>query len=1611
MTTEETNLPATLQEAAPPQLSLEAGQKEAAVTTAAVAPSNSVSASGSANMPPPSSIPAHHSHATHHNGTHSSQRASATPVSSSAAPSGGEHHHANGSSHRSERDPREHRDRDREREQRERRSRRTLGDYALGKTLGAGSMGKVKLAVRMGDGEKVAIKIIPRNTSVLQAQSQAKAAAAAHAQAVANGEVPPDLPTGPDGKPIIPGRIPSAELARLAAKDAAKEVRTIREGSLQLLLHHPYVCGMREMMIHTNHYYMVFEFVNGGQMLDYIISHGRLRERAARKFARQIGSALEYCHRNSIVHRDLKIENILISGSGNIKIIDFGLSNLFSPHSHLSTFCGSLYFAAPELLQAKVYTGPEVDVWSFGIVLYVLVNGKVPFDDQSMPALHAKIKRGQVEYPAWLTPECKHILSRMLNTNPAQRATLPEVLSHPWMVKGYDGAPDPHIQARQPLRPDMLDPEVIKGMTGFEFGTAEDIQTRMLEILTSDTYLNVLRAWEARNSAGVNSNSLAVSPNASSTAVGSQSYIGKDGSIIAFADSHNLNRQSTRSSMESGTTSSKVKNATKRFSGIDFYRKKIAGNGLFGGGGGNSGSGGGSGRESEDRNGSNGSGAGMNGVGGPPGGQWSGPGVKEPLDPTRGYHPLLSIYYLVSEKMERERVYGSNFFASSNVSIVGPPVPPKPSSSSSPGPLSVNTGVASPSIGGSMPTPADIPQAQDALRVPEATRVSKRGKEAIPSNKSSTGPSPVTSGVAHSHDHHKVDSSPTPIFDSRQKSQPMPNMAGPPRARAMGDEVEAALRRSGSGHANQSHAAPHHRHSVVLGAPHSATTSPPSAGGAAAALAWQQQQQQQYNYNAGVPSSARSEAHGGADVVLPPLPASAGASSSHKRSLSLNMRNQQGGSKTDPQATGTNPPGIPASASAGSAGNGSSGGIAAALPLLAKPMARLARAGGGSNAENRRSVHIMMSPRNTPAAENPLPRPTPSTEGQTSPGEAVETIDSNGAGSGFGFGNTLSRRIGSLIGRSPSTPLDSDSREKRRLARMSTGGMFGAGGAVGAGAIGPGSPGQPATSSSSAAQGSGGSGPGVNAYRRGSLHIGTALGRTDEEVPRVELNGEGEEYDHFGVGGTGGAQDMKRSGTTGGMTASASSGLAPETPAKGSVLASMGRAAGNKFLSSSASASDHNSRRPLTAGALLGSPSGRGGEANANSTAAATAGPGPEDVFGGDASDWHHQSVGDGDGDGDEPVTPSATSPSKRGGTGEGDKRFAAGELAMMSKPVVFKGLFSVSTTTTRPREQVLKDLVKVLDRIGLQFHEIAGGYRCTYMPSLDFSGAAEAGKGNIRLEQAGPAIGGGGAYQTDGLGGTSSGGTETLADLRSPGREAGGYDASSNVGDSSNADTSSARGPKRRTSRMSFASSKKDRRNTNPVDDPSAATGGVDSTSSVGASTAVHKTAGEPSTPGTPTPAGAGGLAPRSRASSITADFSTGENDSAVGAAREAALAAAANTGQVTVEPSPNASANLFNSSTIGTPSVPASPAAAQSQGSASTAIAQPVAQPAPTAPVTNSAATAAAASRLKVVFEVFVVKVPLLMYMNGIRFNRVSGNAWQYQVLAKRVLQELKL
>lgn len=277
----------------------------------------------------------------------------------------------------------------------------------------------------------------------------------------------------------------------------------------------------------------------------------------------------------------MKIENILISQSGDVKIIDFGLSNTYSHDALLKTFCGSLYFAAPELLSAQPYCGPEIDVWSFGVVLYVLVCGKVPFDDQSMPALHAKIKRGNVEYPSWLSSDCRDLLSRMLVVDPLQRAPLSEIKNHPWMIKGYDKPPDSMVPFRKPITL-PLDSSVIHEMTGFEFGTEEKITADMLAILESPDYINACHAWYKLH--GLDDHS-ALSPKTS-------------------------RGHSRHESLD-------VKRS-RHFS-LDFYKRRSS-------------------MSASD-------------VFAPP--FTSIPGST--LDPTNAYHPLLSIYYLVSEKQERER--------------------------------------------------------------------------------------------------------------------------------------------------------------------------------------------------------------------------------------------------------------------------------------------------------------------------------------------------------------------------------------------------------------------------------------------------------------------------------------------------------------------------------------------------------------------------------------------------------------------------------------------------------------------------------------------------------------------------------------------------------------------------------------------------------------------------------------------------------------------------------------------------------------------------------------------------------------------------------------------
>ena len=194
-----------------------------------------------------------------------------------------------------------------------------------------------------------------------------------------------------------------------------------------------------------NEIIMVLEYA-GGELFDYIVKHGKMSEDKARRFFQQIVCAVEYCHRHKIVHRDLKPENLLLDKDLNVKIADFGLSNIMTDGNFLKTSCGSPNYAAPEVISGKLYAGPEVDVWSCGIILYVLLVGRLPFDDEYIPTLFKMITAGQYYVPPYLSAGSKHLIRRMLQTNPVQRITIQEIRQDPWFKENLEDYLKPPVE-------------------------------------------------------------------------------------------------------------------------------------------------------------------------------------------------------------------------------------------------------------------------------------------------------------------------------------------------------------------------------------------------------------------------------------------------------------------------------------------------------------------------------------------------------------------------------------------------------------------------------------------------------------------------------------------------------------------------------------------------------------------------------------------------------------------------------------------------------------------------------------------------------------------------------------------------------------------------------------------------------------------------------------------------------------------------------------------------------------------------------------------------------------------------------------------------------------
>jgi len=262
------------------------------------------------------------------------------------------------------------------------RTAQRFGQYNIIRTLGEGSFGKVKLAIHQTTGQKVALKIIGRK--------------------------------------------------KLVNRDMAGRVE--REIQYLQLLRHPHIIKLYSVITTPSEIIMVIEYA-GGELFEYIVNNGRMDENRSRRFFQQIICAVEYCHRHKIVHRDLKPENLLLDDNLNVKIADFGLSNIMTDGNFLKTSCGSPNYAAPEVISGKLYAGPEVDVWSCGVILYVMLCGRLPFDDEYIPTLFKKIAQGNYHIPTYLSHESVSLLRKMLIVNPVNRITVEEIRQDPWFLK------------------------------------------------------------------------------------------------------------------------------------------------------------------------------------------------------------------------------------------------------------------------------------------------------------------------------------------------------------------------------------------------------------------------------------------------------------------------------------------------------------------------------------------------------------------------------------------------------------------------------------------------------------------------------------------------------------------------------------------------------------------------------------------------------------------------------------------------------------------------------------------------------------------------------------------------------------------------------------------------------------------------------------------------------------------------------------------------------------------------------------------------------------------------------------------------------------------------
>mmetsp|Transcript_18582 Transcript_18582/g.45657 ORF Transcript_18582/g.45657 Transcript_18582/m.45657 type:complete len:365 (+) Transcript_18582:6-1100(+) len=271
--------------------------------------------------------------------------------------------------------------------------------YVMGKTLGEGAYGKVKLASHVLTHEKVAVKTFER--------------------------------------------------AKLTEPHARK--RVAREIRILKALCHPNIIRLFEVVEHPSRKLLMMQYSSGGDLCRYVREHRRLSEQESCRLFCQIVEGLRYCHDSGIVHRDVKLDNLLIDEHKNIKIVDFGFSVSFKEGQKLRKACGSPSYAAPEIVARRPYSPTGVDVWSSGVVLYAMVCGYFPFQGSNNQELCKRIVKGKFECPSFMSSECKDLVRKMMNVDVSKRISIRGIQEHVWCRQVFlrNSPPEPKGPMRQ----------------------------------------------------------------------------------------------------------------------------------------------------------------------------------------------------------------------------------------------------------------------------------------------------------------------------------------------------------------------------------------------------------------------------------------------------------------------------------------------------------------------------------------------------------------------------------------------------------------------------------------------------------------------------------------------------------------------------------------------------------------------------------------------------------------------------------------------------------------------------------------------------------------------------------------------------------------------------------------------------------------------------------------------------------------------------------------------------------------------------------------------------------------------------------------------------------